>query len=103
MIPQFVGVEKLPWRGWFVINLVDDCDRGCTWLILGSVLSNDCLKHSPEDKGLSGRIRDAVYIVQKGSGEVRKLMVRRRRDEVVDGGAGGGGYLYSGILTCKLG
>ena len=98
MIPQLVGVEELPWRGGLIINLIDDCDGGCTWLILGSVLSNDCFKHSPEDKRLSGRVWYVVNVIQKGGGKIGELMIHWRRNKVVDGRGG-----CSRILACELG
>ena len=103
MIPHLVGVEEFPGRSGLIINFIDNHDGRCIWLILGRVLSNYCLKHSPEDKGLLNRVRYAVDIVQKSGGEVRKLMVCRRGDKAIDGGAGGCGCLWSGILACELG
>jgi hypothetical protein len=85
MIPQFVGIIEFPRGSGFIINFIDDCDGGCIWLILGCVLSNDCLKHLPEHWGFLIESGKVVDIVQEASGKIREAAVCGRGDEVIDG------------------
>ena len=101
MIPQLVGVEKLPWRSGLVINLIDERDGGCIWFIMGGAFSDCCFKHLPKNKRLLDRVRDGIDMVKESSWEIRKLMVCRGGDEAADWYSRGGGCRSSGILFCK--
>ena len=60
MIPQLVGIIKFPGWGRFIINFIDDFDRGCIWLILGCIISNHCLKDTPEYWRFPDGVRQVV-------------------------------------------
>lgn len=46
-MPHEVSVVEFPWRTWFTVKIIDDADRWGVRLILGGVLTNSSLEHSP--------------------------------------------------------